>query len=412
MATKTWEPKALAVAQVSTVQVTAFDVTTTYDLVVNGVTVASTIGVTDADGTAAALAAAWEASTHPYTTGVTATSATDTVTLTGTAEIPFTVTSVDTGGAGTIGSVSETTAATGPHTLDEPINWSGEALPVNDDVLVFRDSDSNVAWGLDGLSTTGHLLQVNQSYTGLIGLDWRGVATSADGAVIDPDAVEYRPIYLQLDCARIEIGEHSGIADPGGSQRCMIDNDRGSASQTVIFNTNTTSTENGKPPVRLKAAHADADIDVRSGVVGLAVDVPGETSTFGDVIVAAGQVISGDGVTLTNWTQNGGNNQININVATLTLALVRGGSLVIDGDQAITDLQISGSGRVVSNTTGTITDVTHVNSGGFVDYTKSGETRTITNHQLAPGATFAPNGGVANITNLLEPDGPSTISVA
>ena len=409
MATKYWEPKAAARAQVSTAQVTSYDATTTYDLIVNGIVIATSLAAGSANAAATALAAAWEASTHPYATGITATAATDTVTLTGTAEVPFTVTSADTGGSGTIGAVATSTTATGPHTLNEPLNWDGEAVPANDDVIVLRDSDMNIAWGLDGLSTTGHTLQINQSYTGRIGLDWRGVATSADGQTTDTDAPEYRPIYWTLDILRLEIGEHSGIGDPGGSQRCMIDNDRASASQTVIFRTNNNGSETGKPPVRLKFAHANADIDVRSGVVGVAVDIPGETSTIGDVVVRAGQVILGEGVTLTNWTQHGGNNRVNLGAATLTLGLVHGGSLSLDGDQAVTTLRVTG-GEVDSNTTGTISTVTH--EGGLVDYTRSAESRTVTNHQLFRGATLRTDDDVVTITNLLEPDGPSTISVA
>jgi hypothetical protein len=410
MATKYWEPKAIAVAQVDTVQVSGFDATTTYILTVNGVDLVSELGDTDANTTATNIAAAWEASAHPYATGITATAATDTVTLTAdVAEVPFTVSSSVSGGAGTIGAVTSSTAPTGPHTLDEADNWDAETLPANDDTIVFRDSDVNVAWGLDGLSTTGHTTKVEQSYTGRIGLDWRGVATSADGATTDTNAPEYRPIYMTLDCSRIEIGDHQGIGNPGGSQRCLIDNDRASASQTVIYRTNNNGSENGKPPIRLKFANASADIDVRSGVCGVAIDIPGETSTIGDVIVRAGQVILGEGVTVTNWTQHGGNNHINLGAATLTQALVHGGTLVIDGDQAVTTLKVTG-GTAVSNTTGTITTATH--EGGTIDYSVSGEARTVSTHQLFRDATLKTDDDVVTITNLLEPDGPSTISVS
>lgn len=411
MATKYWEPKATAAAQITTVQVTAYDAATTYALLVGGITIATSVAAGSANAVATALAAAWEASAHIYATGVTATSATDTVTLTAdVAEVPFTVTTSVTGGSGTLGSVTESTAPTGPHTLDEPQNWSGEALPSNDDVLILRDSDIDIAWGLDGLTTTGHELRVEQSYTGAIGLDWSGVATTADGQTTNSAAPEYRQTYLQLDISRLVIGGHIGTGDPGGSQRIMIDNDRGSASQTVVFQTSFTSTELGKPPVRLKFAHANADIDIRSGIVGVAVDIPGETSTIGDVVMRAGQFHCGDGVTMTNYTQHAGQGRLTLGAATLTQALVHGGRCVIDGDQAVTTVKMT-DGEVVANTTGTITNVTHA-GGGTIDFTQSSEARTVTNYNADRGGSLVQDEDVLTITNFNLPDGPSTLNFA
>lgn len=200
MADKYWKPKAIAVAQVATVQVTGFDASTTYKLTVAGVDLVSEPGTTNADTTATNISNAWNNSTHPYATGITASVSTDTVTLTAdVAEVPFTVTSSVSGGSGTIGSVTTTTSPTGPHTLDDATNWDGQTLPSSSDTIIFRDSSINVSWGLDGLSTTGHTLKIEQSYTGRIGLDWRAVATSADGATTDTGAQEYRAVYMQLD---------------------------------------------------------------------------------------------------------------------------------------------------------------------------------------------------------------------
>ena len=410
MADKYWQPKAEAVKQVSTVQVTGFDATTTYALSVNGVAVASVLGTTDANGTASALSTAWNNANHVYATGITASVSTDTVTLTADEfEVPFTVVSSDTGGSGTIGAVSTTTAATGPHTLNEAENWDGEALPVNDDVLFFRDSTQNICWGLESLTTTGHTVHIEASFTGKMGLNRSAFATSADGETVESAAPEYRPLYMQLDIARLEIGAHAGPGSPGGSPRIMVDNDRASASQTVIHSSATVSSETGKPPVRLLLAHSGADIDARNGQVGIAVDEPGETSTVGDIVSREAGVFTGDGVTLTNYTQHGGTSLLNLGAATLTLALVHDGLLTIEGGQAITTLRVTG-GEAVCNTTGTVSTCTH--EGGRVDYSQGAEARTVTNHQLFRGATLITNDDVVTITNLLEPDGPSVIAVS
>jgi len=86
-----------AVAQIDTVQVTNFDVTTTYVITIGGDTV-SVLGNTDEDTTASDLQVALEASTNPYFVAVDWTVTTDTITATaGNAGVPFTATSSVTG---------------------------------------------------------------------------------------------------------------------------------------------------------------------------------------------------------------------------------------------------------------------------------------------------------------------------
>ena len=64
MADKYWLGIATEVAQIDTVQINGYDAATTYKLTVGGFVI-SVLGDTDVNGTAAALAAAWNASTHP-----------------------------------------------------------------------------------------------------------------------------------------------------------------------------------------------------------------------------------------------------------------------------------------------------------------------------------------------------------
>ena len=105
MPTIFWTGKSAAVAQVSRVQIGANDASTTYSLTVNGVSVSVT-GAASAEATATALAAAWNDSTHPYFTPVSAavdSSASPSTDITLTADeggFPFTVTSSASGGAG------------------------------------------------------------------------------------------------------------------------------------------------------------------------------------------------------------------------------------------------------------------------------------------------------------------------
>ena len=94
MATLYWEGKATAVAQVTTVTVGGTLSSETFTISVGGDAIASH---TDADtviaSTVAALVSAWNSSTHPYATGITAADASPDITLTAdTAGVPFVVT--------------------------------------------------------------------------------------------------------------------------------------------------------------------------------------------------------------------------------------------------------------------------------------------------------------------------------
>lgn len=354
-----WEPKAIAVAQVVTVQVTAFDVTTTYTINIGGVEV-SVLGVTDADATAAALSTALNDSAHPYFTAITWSVLTDTVT--GTADLaglPFAATSSVAGGAGTIGVITETVAATGPNFWNDPDNWSTGAIPVSTDDVAFRDSAIPVMHGLVQTAVALDTLTVEASYTGKIGLRSDQLAVSADGLNTDTTVPEYRPTYLDIGWTDCDLGGHNGPGRPSGSSRIRLDNANTGTSETRVHST-ATSGDGDKPAVLLLFAAANADLEVRSasGGVGIAAGVPLETSTIGDVTVtdatSGSSVFIGDGVTMTNYTQRGGLNRMS-SAGDITTVTVLGGDLDIrGGDYTISNLTVRG---------GLVRD-SHRNSGG------------------------------------------------
>lgn len=122
---------AQAIAEVKTVAISGFDAATTYRLTI-GNKVVSVVGITSTAATASALSAAWNASEIPETQDITASVNSSTVTLTHDEEgVPFTVTSSVSGGSGTIGAVSTTTSASGPHFWGGAANWSGGADPTS-----------------------------------------------------------------------------------------------------------------------------------------------------------------------------------------------------------------------------------------------------------------------------------------
>ena len=412
MATKYWLGIARAVAQIATMQVTAYHASTTYGLEVNGVQIGSTINQGSVNATATALATAWNASTHAYATGITAAANTDTVTFTGdVAGVPFTVAGTVAGGTGTLGAFTTSTAATGPNHWDNADNWSSGTIPANSDDVIVADSEVPILWGLDQSSVTLDSLTIRQSYTGKIGLPLASFATVSDGSTTAA-ATEYRTDYLTIGADVISIGEHNGPANPNGATRIKLYNNQNAASETTIHNTAVGGVDLGLPAVRLLAAHASANLEVRSapGGVGIGVDEPGETATLGTVHVSdrtgVSRVFVGEGVTYTNFRSQGGRHVLNA-AATVAAVDVAGGELVTEGDFTITALTIRGGGEVTANhvksggnaiTTATVTE------GGALIGTRSTRARTWDAVNLDEGS-LETDDAVVTVTTLDQPAG-------
>lgn len=378
MATKFFQPLAVARAQVSTIQITAYDAATTYALSINGVVQCSTIAQGSANATATALAAAWP--TTGYAAGISVAANTDTLTFTGTDEVRFTVAGSVTGGTGTVGSFSTTTTATGPHTLSDPVNWGG-SLPSNSDTLRFDGLSTAVLWGADEITTTGHAIHIPQSAIGLFGLNPNALTTTADGANVNTSLPEYRPWRIAIDWVTLTIGELDSPTDRGGSRRINLHNPRSSASTTIIERTNQSANDDGRNVVELLLENAGAALDVREGAsVGVGTGEGGETATCG-AVTNRGRLFVGSGVTMSGaFRQFDGRAQLRLVAAGLSTGVVHAGEAIVDGSQAAT-MHVRG-GTVHMRSTATCT-VHHHN--GQVDYRGSGIARSAS-HTLYAGA--------------------------
>lgn len=370
----------VAVAQVDTVQITGYHADTTYILTVGGLTV-SVAGDTDEDTTATNLCAAWNASTHPYFSTVTASVATDTVTLTAnTAGVPFIAASSVSGGAGTIGAVGNSTACTGPNWWSEAGNWSTGAVPVNTNDVVLADMSTNICWGLDQDAVTLASLEKTQTFSGSIGLHPFQFATTAVGDGNQPNVLEYRQHCLKIGADTIDLGRHHGVGTPAGSSRIAIWNAKTSGGSTLtVHDTASSSDLLGRPAVTYRVVDSDANVYVRGGAggVGIAKHEPLETATLALVSVtgSTSRVWVGDGTTLTTYSQAGGANTLQA-AATVTTVTCDGGTLTTDGDFLITTLNADGGNVYLNNVTGSV-DVTTLNvNGGNVDATTSTAART------------------------------------
>ena len=409
MATKYWLGTAVGVAQVDTVQITADDAATTYEITINDVVVSVLGSGTGVNNTAAALQVALEASTNPYFTQITYTVTTDTITFTAdNAGAPFIATSSVTGGAGTIGGVTNTTASAGPNDWSTANNFSDSIVPVSGDTVIIRDNAINIAYGLAQSAVILTELIIDKTYTGKIGLDYRKFATSADGATVDATEEEYRTIYLEISATDLKIGQAFGSGSPTGSTRLMID--LGSNVSTIeIFGTANTSSETGRQAVRLLNVNASSTVFVRSapGGIGIAAEIPGEVSTISKVSISdvgsSTRVQIGSGVTLTTFIQNEGDNVLEA-AATITTVTVNAGSLQTEGDYTITTLNIN-DGIVNCNHIKTGGDeITTLNmNGGTIDSTQSNVARTWGIVNLKQGAILIIDPAVITITTLNEP---------
>ena len=404
MATIRWAGTAPAVAQVSTAQVTAYDVATTYKLTI-GNKVVSVIAQGSINLTAAGLATAWNAlsaTQYPEHSEVTASSATDTVTLTAdVAGRPFTCTSSVSGGAGTIGAVATGTASAGPNHWDTAANWSGNAVPVGADTVHIEDSSVSILYGLDQNSTTLTALNIAANYTGQIGLPQRNQGGYD----------EYRTTHLTISSTNVRIGYGPGA----GSGRIKLNTLTVLA--TVDVDRTGTTVEPGVPSLCWKGTHASGVVNVNRGYVGIgffgldSATVLTLRVGMRDSKLTDADVICGAGCTLTTANQLGGKLEVNSN---LTTANIRGGIFTFRMAATLTTLDMGAydaeknkDARAVCyyNSSGTLTTA-NVRWGGTLDFSQDQRAKTVTTLNAFRGASIINPAQVAAVT--LAPAGGAT----
>jgi hypothetical protein len=304
---------ATAVAQVTTVQITAYDVATSYKITVGGqvISVAGQGGTTTT--TAVALAAAWNASTHPYCTAVTANAnASNTITFTAdVAGMPFVISSSVTGGTGTIGAATQVTASAGPFDLSSAANLSGGAIVANSDSFFCRDTSYPILFGLDQSAVTPTLVQIERTYTGQIGLPYNKFATSVTSAGVvtyNTTVPEYRTSYLKFGAATVRIGEDIGGGSSGRGSS-LIKLDLGTTDSDIsVYSTGRSGSGDSLPPLRIKNTNASSTLKIYAGsTVGVCWESPADTGQFSSITVFGGNVFVGDGVTVATLDCQAGN---------------------------------------------------------------------------------------------------------
>jgi len=400
-----WEGGADPVAQVSTGTVASIDGGDNVFIVTIGGVAISTVSTTNVATTATNLRTALNASTHPYFSTITwSGSAGSIIGTADTAGVPFTAVMSETGsGSGSVGAFSAG-GGSGPNDWSSAANWSGKAVPGAGD-NVYITGGPSICWGL-ATSNTKASTTIGQTYTGKIGLDTRNFATNADASSVSTAAPEYRQAYLKPQTTLLKIGEHVGPGKATGSTRLMIDTSS-IATTTTIYNTAKTASETTMAPLRMIAASAASDTEVRGGIVGIGTDQWTESPQIDNLLVSGGQVYAR--CAIDEAKVSGGTVVLHQLTGALTTLEVSDGTATTEGTSGVTTLRIEG-GTVFANSSGGIGTANM--QGGTLDMSQAKVARTITALKLLEACTVVADDDVVTISTLTaELARPYTIAV-
>lgn len=374
MTTQIWRGDAPAIAQVSSVTITAYDVTTTYTVTINGKSV-SVLGQGGTTATTAtAIQVALAASNIPEFLEITWSVSGSTISGKAvTAGMPFTFTKSVSGGTGTMGSVTTPTASAGPNDWSTAANWSTGTVPAATDDVYLQNSTVDILYGLAQAYVALNSFTRYQTYTGKIGLPQYTQGQNS--------YYEYRTRYLQIGPATATLGRGDGA----GGGRCQID--FGTVAVTVIVEGAGPAADQGLPAITLDGSNASNVLNITQGTIGLALDA-GSTAQFpvirvGSELSPATDVIltAGAGCTLGAITQSGGSVTVASNVTTWTKTA--GTSVNLAG--TVGSITADG-GTHFWEGTGTITTGTFRGESTSLDCSRDIRSRTLTSGTFTGGA--------------------------
>lgn len=295
--------------------------------------------------------------------------------------VPFTLTVTEsTAGDGT---ATEATAqaATGPWHWDNGDNWSGGAAPSDDDVVVFKDTNVSVKYGLPNGSKEVTIIQ-NQSFTGQIGLP----PINAENP--QKPYYEYRQRYVRLDDAGggSDIAHRFGMGEGTGSPLINIKHSTVKISP-VVYNTGTPQVP-GLKALNICAGKDTSTINILNGHVDFSTQ-DGTTCAFVTVKQSGGNTRSDSGIHTTGAAVTISGGRSVIGGGALATVNVRGGHLRFEGQTGtVTALNVLPAGTVEYASTATIT--TLVVKEGTFDARPDAGPFTITNFTFYPGRLYDP----------------------
>lgn len=376
MATLRWIGKSQSTAEVDTVTLATYDVTTTYSITINGKTY-STLGTGGTVATtAAALQALVAASTEPEFTEWTWTNTVGSAVITATqntAGVPGTITSAGTGGTGSA-THAVVTANQSPNDADAAINYDSGALPVSTNNLIIDAGAISMWWNLGALSAvTLASLTRRANHTGTIGLP----ETNPEGYW------EYRATEFAISATTMTIEQNSsdGVAalkfNVGSNQTALTINGQGAGSldSEVMW---------------WRGTHASNVIDCNNASLAIA-STSGQVATVATLNADNSTVRCGSGCTLTTVNLLDSTAEFNSSITTLN-QYGSNSETFIKLAAAVTTLNVYG-GTCAWLSTGNMGTVT-VGEGATVDLSQGSGGITVTGTiTMNAGATWNdPNG--------------------
>jgi hypothetical protein len=268
--------------------------------------------------------------------------------------------------------VSADTSPTGPHHFDDADNWTGGAVPIDADDIVFEESDVDCLYGLSQATVTPASITIRQSFTGKIGLP-----------VYTGEYYEYRDTYLRIgdpadaSTVNITIGEGAG----SGSGRIKLDL---GGCQTNLLVVDSGTPEGNASSILWKGTHASNVAQIYKGYVGIG-ELAGESAVLSKLQVGYrsnqsddATVVCGENVDVTTWEQTGGTVSTDGDSGTDPTITVTAGELTLGGTDGVTQLTIRG-GTVYYNCSGTIAGNTVISGDGLLDFSQDMRAKTVTN---------------------------------
>jgi hypothetical protein len=358
MATKVWRGGAANVAQVSTLTIANANTGKVLTVTIGEVSITATCNGTNGTVQARLLNRAWAASTAGQFREITATNATNSLTLTGkTAGKPFTLST--TANSGMTLTYATTTAATGAKVFNAAQNWSGGVAPASSDTLVFENSDRDCLYNLNQPTLDTITVKVAKSYTGKLGLP----RVNEDNT--SRPYVEYRSRYLVTNLATATIGDGEG----SGSGRIMLD--ANNTNCTLLTYGTGSPAETGVEALLVNNARNGSVFTIADGSVGVSV-FTSEVCGLRTLNVGGGTVRTGSGVTVNTVHTAGGT--VTLGKGPTTLTQDDGEVTVTDG--AITTIKLNkGTLKYRGNDTVALVEM----YGGTLDFRTDMQSRTITN---------------------------------
>lgn len=287
--------------------------------------------------------------------------------------VPFTMSATEsTAGSGTA-TLATSVTATGRNFPSNQDNWSGNAVPVDGDDIVFDSGDVDVLYDLAMAIQPGSVT-ITRGYTGRIGLQDINPGPSGTGG--DLKFYEYRTRRLTFDDNTATCTYNIGLKDGQGSG--MIRIDAGAGRSTVnVWSTGQNRYDQNLPAFEFVGTHASNAMYVMDGDACAAFQ-KGDSTTLsilqiGTDATSNARMAVGEDATLTTVVQSGGS--LTISASCTTFTMHGGEATQLAGSPAT--LRINAGEYVDRSTTTLATELT-VGSRGHYNRTQDNRAKTIT----------------------------------